>query len=92
MSSLFLHSRNRTFKSNYNITIKGKYVTLSNLKLLLLSKIDIRKNRTKNLEEINTCEFLCLNLVKSMELVEETELSRRLSLYALPKIHLDRYG
>ena len=33
-----------------------------------------------------------LHLVKSMELVEKTELLRRLSFYALLKIHLDRYG
>ena len=61
-------------------------VTLSNLKLLLLcfflfqllSRIDIRKSRIENLKEVNTPEFLCLHLTKSMELVEKTEFLRRL--------------
>ena len=100
MSSLFLHSRNRPVKSCYNKTTKRKCVTLSNLKLLLLcfflfqllNKIDICKSRIRNLKEVNTHEFLCLHSIKSMELVEKTELLRRLSVYALSKIHLDRYG
>ena len=100
MFSLFLHSRNRPVKSYYNKTTKRKCVTLSNLKLLLLcfflfqllNKIDIRKSRIENLKEVNTHEFLCLHSIKSMELVEKTELLRRLSVYALSKIHLDRYG
>ena len=100
MSSLFLHSRNRPLKSYYNKTTKRKCVTLSNLKLLLLcfflfqllNKIDIRKSRIRNLKEVNTHEFLCLHSIKSMELVEKTELLRRLSVYALSKTHLDRYG
>ena len=60
MSSLFLHSINRTRKSHYNTTIKKKCDTPSNLKLLLLcsflfqvlSKIDIRKYRLQNLKEV----------------------------------------
>ena len=66
MSSLFLHSRNRNLKSYYEKTTKGKCVTLSNLKLLLLcfvlfqllNKIDFCKSRIENLKEINTREFL----------------------------------
>ena len=101
MSSLFLHSRNRSVKSYYNKTTKRKCVTLFYLKLLLLcfflfqflNKIDIRKSKIKNFKEVNTHhEFVCLHSIKSMELVEETELLRRLCDYALPKIHLDRYG
>ena len=97
MSSLFLHSRNRTLEPYYNTTIKIKCVTLSNLKLLLcfflfqlLSKIAIRKSRIENLKEVNTREFFCLHSIKSMELVEKTKLWRRLSVYASSKIHLDR--
>ena len=48
--------------------------------------------QNENLKEENTCEFLCLHSIKSVELVEKTELLRRLSVYALSKIHLDRYG
>ena len=101
MSSLFLHSRNRPLKSYYNKTTKRKCVTLSNLKLLLLcfflfqllNKIDIRKSRIKNLKKVNTHdEFLWLHLIKSMKLVEKTELLRRFCDYALSKIHFDRYG
>ena len=33
-----------------------------------------------------------MHSIKSMELVEKTELLRRLSVYALSMIHLDRYG
>ena len=40
----------------------------------------------------NFSKFLCLHSVRSMEMVEKTELLRRLSFYALSKIHLDRYG
>ena len=50
------------------------------------------RSRIKNLKEVNTCEFLCLHSIRSMELIEKTELLRILSAYALPKIHLDRYG
>ena len=99
MSYLFLHSRNRTLKSYYNTAIKRKCVTLSNLiSLVLLSlsalgqNCDIRKNGIENLEEVNTGEFLCLPLIKLMELIEKTELLRILSVYTLSKIHLDRYG
>ena len=52
----------------------------------------MRKSRIKNLKEVNTHEFLCLHSIKSTELVEKTESLRRLSVYALSKIHLDRYG
>ena len=98
MSSLFLHSRNRTLKSYYNKATRRKCVTLSNLELFLLcyflfqllNKIDIRKSRIENLKEVNTRESICLHSIKSMELVEKTELLRRLSVYALSKIHLDR--
>ena len=97
MSSLFLHSRNRPFTSYYNKTTKRKCVTLSNLQLLLLcfflfqllNKTDIRKSRIENLKEVNTHEFLCLHSIK--ELVEKTESLRGLSVYALSKIHLERY-
>ena len=100
MFSLFSDSGNRALKSYYNKTTKRKCVKLSNLKLLFLcfflfqlsNKIDIRKSRIENLKEVNTSEFLCLHSVTSMELVEKTELLRRLSVYALSKIHLDRYG
>ena len=100
MSSLFLHSRNRTFKSYYNTKIKRKCVTLSNMRLLLLcfflfqllSKIDIRQSRTENLKKVNTRKFFCLQSTMSMKLAEKTELLRRLSVYALSKIHLDRNG
>ena len=99
MSSLFLHSRNRILKSYYNKAAKRKCVRLSNLKLLLLcfflfqllNKIDTHKSRIEILKEAKTREFLCLHSVKAMELVEKTELLRRLSVYALSKIHLDRY-
>ena len=99
MSYLFSHSGNRTLKSYYNTTIKRKCVTLSNLELLilrfflfqLLSKIDTCKSRIEKLKEVNTGKFLCLYLIKSMEVVEKTELLRRLSVYTLSKIHLDRY-
>ena len=55
---------------------------LSILKLLLLcfflfqllNKIDIRKSRIENLKDVNTREFLCFCSIKSMELVEKTEL------------------
>lgn len=100
MSSLFSHSRNRTLKSYYNKATRRKYVALSNLKLFflcfflfeLLNKTEIRKSRIENVKEGNTREFLCFHLIKSMKLVEKTELSRRLSVYALSKFHLDRYG
>ena len=79
--------------------LKIKCITLSNLKLLLLrffyqlsNTIDKRKNRIKNIKEVNICKFLCLHFFKSMELGEKTELLRRLSVYALSKIHLDRYN
>ena len=78
--------------------IRENCVTLSNLKLLLfwfflfqnflLNKIDICKSRIENL---NTREFLCLQSIKSMELLETTELLRRFSVCALSKIHLDSY-
>ena len=100
MASLSLYSRNRPLKSYYNKTIKRKFAILSNSKLLLLrfflfqllNKIDIRTFRIENLKEVNTHEFLCFHLIKSMKLVEKTELLRRLFVYALSKIHLDRYG
>ena len=100
MSSFFSPSRNRPFKLYYNKTTKRKCVTLSNLKLVLLrfflfqllNEIVIRKSRIENLKEVNTLEFLCLHSIKSMDLVEKTELLRRLPVYALSKIHLDRYG
>ena len=85
MSSLFLHSRNRTLKSYYNTTIKRKCVILSNLKLLLLcfflfqllNKIDVRKSIMEDVKEVNTRHFLCLHSIKSMEVVEKTKLLRR---------------
>ena len=43
-------------------------------------------------KNIQNREFLCLHSIKSLELVEKTELLRRLRVYALSKIHLDRYG
>ena len=100
MASLSLYSRNRPLKSYYNKTIKRKFVILSNSKLLLLcfflfqllNKIDIRTFRIENLKEVNTHEFLCFHLIKSMKLVETIELLRRLFVYGLSKIHLDRYG
>ena len=58
----------------------------------VLNKIDISESRIENFKQVNTREFLCLHSIKSMELVEKTELLRRLSVYALSKIHLDRYG
>ena len=84
MPSLFLYSRNRTVKPYHNTSIKRKYVTLSNLKLLLLcffpfqllNKIDIRKSRIENLKEVHSRQFLCLNLIISVEFVEKTELLR----------------
>ena len=42
-----------------------------------ICKIDIRKSRIENLKEVNTRKFLCLYSIKSMELVEKTELLRR---------------
>ena len=100
IASLFSHYRNRPLKSYYDKTTKRKCVILSNSKLLrlcfflfqLLNKIDIRKLRMENLKEVNTHEFPCLDSIKSMKLVEKTELFRRLFVYALSKIHLDRYG
>ena len=100
MPSLFLHSRNRPLESYNNKTTKRKCVTLSNLKLLflcfflfqLLNKTDICKSRIENLKEVSTREFLCLHSIKPTELIEKTELLRRLSVYALSKFHLDRYG
>ena len=55
MSSLFLYFINGPLKSYYNKTSKGKHVTLSSLKLLLLCfflfqllyEIDIRKSRIR---------------------------------------------
>ena len=35
--------------------------------------------------------MFCLHLIKAIELVEKTELFRRLPIYALSKIHLERY-
>ena len=58
----------------------------------VLNKIDISESRIENFKQVNTREFLCLHSIKSMELVEKTELLRRLSVYALSKIHSDRYG
>ena len=52
----------------------------------LLSQIDIRKRRIENLKEVNMGEFLCLHSNNFMELVEKTELLRRLSAHALSKI------
>ena len=57
MSSLFLHSRKRTFKSYYNTIIKRKCPKMSNLKLLLLyfllfqllNKNNIHKSGFENL-------------------------------------------
>ena len=74
MSSLFLHYRNRPFKSCYNKTTNSKCVTPSNLKLFLLcfflfrllNKIDIRKCRIRSLKEVSIHEFLCLHSIKSM--------------------------
>ena len=95
MSSLFIHSRNRTLTSYYNTTIKRKCVTIYKLKVLLLcfllfrflSKVNTHKSRFENLKEVKIRAFLCLHSIRPMELVEKTELLRRLS-----KIHLDRYG
>ena len=61
------------------------------LSLSALTQNDINKSRIENLKEKNTCEFFCLHSIKSVELVEKTELLRRLTVYALSKIHLDRY-
>ena len=80
MSSLFLNSRNRPFMSYYNTTIKGKCVTLFNMKLLLLcfflfqllSKIDIRQSRIENLKKANTRKSFCLHSIMHMKLVEKT--------------------
>ena len=46
----------------------------------------------ENLKEVNTREFLCLHLIKSMELIEKAELLRRLPVYALSMINLDGNG
>ena len=56
-----------------------------------INSFDAAKIEPKYLKEANTCEFLCLHSSKSMELVGKTELLRGLSVYALSKIHLDRY-
>ena len=99
MSSLFSHSKHRPLKSYYKKQpIKHllhclilNFFSLF-LSLQLLNKIDIRKSRIENLKQVNTREFFCLHLIKPMEFVEKTELLRRLSVNALWKIHLNRYG
>ena len=58
----------------------------------LLSKINTHKSRYENLKEVKVGELLCLHSIRSLELVRKTDLSRRLSFYALSKIHLDRHG
>ena len=78
VSSLFLDSRNRPLKLYCKKQSRGKCVTLSNLKLLLLcfflyqllNKADTRKSKIKNLKEVSTREFLYLHSSKSMKLAE----------------------
>ena len=78
VSSLFLDFRNRPLKLYCKKQSRGKCVTLSNLKLLLLcfflyqllNKTDTRKSKIKNLKEVSTREFLHLHSSTSMELAE----------------------
>ena len=57
----------------------------------LLKKININKGGLDGLNEVSTPDFLYLHSVRSMELVEKTDLFKR-SFYVLSKVDLSRYG
>ena len=59
--------------------------------LSALKKININRSGFDGLKEVNTPDFLYLHSLRSMELVEKTELFKR-PFYALSKVNLGRYG